>query len=133
MAKVEAIVGRALRLIGVVDPRQPVQAIDMQTGMTALNAMVRRWEANGLSLGWSDVSAPDEDMPCPPEAEEAIAYNLAAKLAPEYGEQPSPMVMGAAISGMSDLRVDVAVANPMSPDSGVLGYGYDTRSDTWVR
>lgn len=130
MAKVEAIVGRALRLIHVVDPRQPVQAIDMETGITALNAMCRRWEANGMAIGWNDVSAPDEDMPCPPEAEEAIAFNLAITLAPEYEQMPSPVVIAAATRGLSELRCDVKVANPLSPDRSVRPWGYDTRTDS---
>ncbi len=132
MAKVEAIVGRALRLIGVVDPRQPVQQMDMQTGITALNAMLRRWEANRIAVGWSDVSAPDEDMPCPPEAEEAITFNLAATLAPEYSQATPPEVLAVAMRGLSDLRADVNAANPMQPDS--LGWcGYDTRTDSYYR
>lgn len=131
MAKVSAIVGRALRLIHVVDPRQPVQAIDMQTGITAMNGMLRRWEANGLSLGWTDVSAPDEDMPCPPEAEEAIAFNLALTLAPEYEQIPSPIVIAGAGRGLTDLRCDVKSVNPLHPDRGIGPYGYDTRTDNW--
>lgn len=132
MAKVQAIVGRALRLIHAVDPRQPVQAIDMQTGITALNAMLRRWEANGLSLGWNDVDAPDEDMPCPPEAEEAITFNLAITLAPEYEQMPSPVVIAAAGRGLTDLRCDVKFVTPLHPDRSVLRCGdYDTRTDGW--
>lgn len=130
MAKVEAIVGRALRLIHVIDPRQPVQAIDMQTGITAMNAMLRRWEANGMALGWNDVSAPDEDMPCPPEAEEAIAFNLAITLAPEYEQQPSQVVAIAAARGLGDLRAGVKSVNPLQPDRGVMPWGYDVRTDT---
>lgn len=130
MAKVESIVGRALRLIGVVDPRQPIQPVDMQTGIAALNAMLRRWEANGLTLGWSDVSAPDEVMPCPAEAEEAIATNLALTLVPEYGEAPPPVVVAMAARGLQDLRCDVKSASPLRPDS-FCGWGYDTRTDSW--
>ena len=106
MAKVEAIVGRALRLIGVVDPRQPVQPVDMQTGITAMNAMLRRWEADGAAMGWNDVSAADEDMPCPAEAEEAITSNLAVTLAPEYGEQASPVLLAMAMRGIRDMDRD---------------------------
>ncbi len=129
MAKVEAIVGRALRLIGVVDPRQPVQAVDMQTGIAGMNAMLRRWEANGLTLGWNDVSAPDEDMPCPAEAEEAIAAHLAMTLTPEYGEAPSPVVAAMAIRGLSELRRDVLVASPLRYHER---RGYDMRTDSYI-
>ncbi len=129
--KVEAIVSRALRLIQVVDPRQSVQNVDMETGIAALNAMMRRWEANGMSLGWADVAAPDDELPVPPEAVEAIAYNLAVTLAPEYATTPDVAVVAVALQGKGDLRADVKNANPLRPDSGVLGWGYDTRSDAW--
>ncbi|KAF1698357.1 hypothetical protein CSC62_05465 [Pseudoxanthomonas jiangsuensis] len=131
MAKVQEIVARALRLIQVQDARQPVKAVDMQTGISAMNAMIGRWEANGLSLGWAPVANPSDDMPCPPEAEEAIAANLAITLAPEYGTDVSPVVAAMAARGMSDLRADVKAANPLLPDRGVLSYGYDTRTDRW--
>ena len=113
MAKVQAIVGRALRLIHVIDPRQPVSNIDMQTGITAMNAMLRRWEANNMPMGWNDVSAPDDDMPCPPEAEEAIAFNLAITLAPEYEQQPSAVVVARASAGLEEVLRDVMVALPI--------------------
>lgn len=129
MAKVQEIVARALRLIQVQDARQPVKAVDMQTGIAALNSMCARWEANGLAIGWRPVSNPSEDMPCPPEAEEAIAFNLALTLAPEYGTEAPGIVVGAAARGLSDLRADVKAANPLQPDRGVLPHGYDTRTD----
>lgn len=131
MAKVQEIVARALRLIQVADARQPVKAVDMATGISALNSMCARWEANGLAIGWRPVGNPSEEMPCPLEAEEAIAFNLALTLAPEYGTDPPAVVVGGAARGLSDLRVDVKAASPLSPDRGVLPRGYDTRSDAW--
>ena len=129
MAKVQEIVARALRLIQVQDARQPVKAVDMQTGISALNGMCARWEANGLSIGWRPVSNPSDDMPCPVEAEEAITFNLALTLAPEYGTEPPAVVVGTAARGLGDLRADVKAANPLRPDRGLTPHGYDTRTD----
>lgn len=129
MAKVQEIVARALRLIQVQDARQPVKAVDMQTGIAALNSMCARWEANGLAIGWRPVANPSDDMPCPVEAEQAIAYNLAITLAPEYGTEPPAVVVGTAARDLGDLRADVKAANPLRPDRGVLQHGYDTRTD----
>jgi hypothetical protein len=32
----------------------------------ALNLMMRRWEASGLALGWTDVASVTDDLPAPP-------------------------------------------------------------------
>jgi hypothetical protein len=115
MATVAKIISRALRLIGVHDPGEPLSADDAATGIEALNAMCARWEANGNSIGWSDVSNPSETMPTPPDLDSCIAYNLAIELAPEYDVQPSVYVGTRAGELLADLRRDVAVANPIEP------------------
>jgi hypothetical protein len=112
------IVTRALRLIQVIDPQQSVSSLDYETSQTALNAMLRRWEANGLAMGWQDVDSPSDALPVPPEAEEAIAYQLALRLAPEYGISPMPAVVEGAAQFMNDILRDRAVEMPMrqTPD-----------------
>lgn len=115
MTTVAKIVARSLRLIQVIDPSQSVNDRDMETAIEALNAMMQRWEADLLSLGWSPVAAPDDVMPIPVEAEEAVAYCLAMKLAPEYGVSPLPAVAQGAANGMNDLLRDQAVATPIQP------------------
>lgn len=113
--KTENLIARALRLIQVIDPLQGVKAQDMESGIMALNAMMTRIEADGTALGWANVSNPSDDVPIPPEAEQAIAYNLAVVLAPEWGVTPMPSVMGGAAAGMEALLRDVAVATPIQP------------------
>lgn len=113
MASVAAIVARSLRLIGQHDPGEPLEASDVSTGMEALNAMCRRWEANGNAFGWSDVSNPSDEMPSPPELDACIAFNLAMELAPEYDASVSPLVASRAAEYMNDLRRDCIVATPI--------------------
>ena len=59
------------------------------------------------ALGWSPVANPDDDMPTPPEFDEAIAYNLACKLRPEYGKPLEPDVVDFAQSGLALIRTSV--------------------------
>lgn len=110
MAKVRAIVNRALRLLAVKDARQPLQAVDLQTGLEVLNAMMVRWEADGISVGWEAVSAGDADVPAPPETEGAIAYNLAVELAPEFGVEPSAIVLAKAVELLGKVQADVVAS-----------------------
>lgn len=115
MATVAAIIERSLRLIGVHDPGEPLEATDVSTGIEAMNAMCTRWEASGNTIGWSNVSNPSEEMPSPPELDECIAYNLALKLAPEYDATVPMAVAAQAGESLADLRRDVAVATPIEP------------------
>ena len=77
--------------------------------------MMRRWEADGISLGWSAVSNPSDVLPAPEETEDAVAYNLAMRLAPEYGVSVMPEVSGAALSFLNDILRDQMVATPIRP------------------
>lgn len=115
MSTVAQIVGRSLRLIQVIDARQPVKASDTETAILALNAMVRRWEADGISLGWIPVENPSDELSVPHEAEQAVAANLAVLLAPEYGVSISPVVASMATQGMNDIMRDQQVATPIRP------------------
>lgn len=119
MTTVATLVARSLRLIQVIDVVQPVKPQDMSTAILALNAMVRRWEANGLALGWQPVDNPSDELPFPEEAEEAVAYNLAVRLAPEYGTEISQMVGFGAEQFLNELRRDQAVATPIRPTLAV--------------
>lgn len=137
MSTVSDITARALRLLSVVDANESLEAEDSNTAILALNAMCRRWEANGMAMGWSDVSNPSDTMPNPPEADEAIAYNLALRLAPEYNAQPSGAVIAFAADGLRALQRDRMVEMPLRQCTDLpLAYGrgrYDTLTDTWQR
>jgi hypothetical protein len=113
MTTVAKLVTRALRMIQVVDPMQSVKPQDMAGGIESLNAMMARWEADGLALGWSPVSSPSQDVPIPVEAETAVAASLAIELCPEYGTDPSPYLGRMAEEGHNALRRDQAVATPI--------------------
>lgn len=118
----------ALGYLRVQDASAPVEDTDARDGLRALNMMLRRWEANGLTLGWSDISAPEDVLPLPAEAEEAVGYNLAVRLASRYGVDLTPDIAAMARDGLAALRRDVKVASPLSPDMGGRGC-YNIRTD----
>lgn len=112
MSTVSTITRRALRLLNVLDANEAPEAEQSDDAIAALNAMCRRWEANGMAMGWNDVANPADVMPSPAEADEAIAYNLALRLAPEYQAQPSAAVITFASDGLAALRRDRLVEMP---------------------
>lgn len=130
MTQVQEIVRDALGHLGVLDANGAVKAIDMRDAIRALNMMVRRWEANGLALGWSDVSDPTDTLPVPPEAEQALGFNLAVRLRPRYRVPLEADVIGMAAAGLSELRRDRIVEMPLALDSCAIPCGtYNTITD----
>ena len=124
MATVESVVTKALRLIRVVDVKQSVKAVDMQTGIEALNDMMTQWESFPLALGWSNVSNPSEEMPVGDYAKVAIQSNLALYLRPEYGVEAEADVIALATNSLAVLRRQYSNANPLSLNLSLPASGY---------
>lgn len=104
-----------LLLLQVVDVQQPVTAAEMETGIRSLNRYCTRLEANGTSLGWTNVSNPSDVLPMPPEAELPVMYGLALDIAPQYGVTPLPSVAAGYLQYNNALLRDQAVATPIRP------------------
>lgn len=102
------VIRDALEQLRVADANAPLDDNDVASALRALNAMGRAWEADGLSIGWSDVAAAQDAMPTPPETDEAIGANLAVRLAARYGTQASATTVALASSGVSLIRAMVA-------------------------
>lgn len=113
--KTHDLVKRALRLIQVINATQTVSAADMQTGIEVLNGMVTRLEADGIALGWQNVTSPDNELPLPDEALTSIAFLLAMEISPEYGVEPMQVVAIKAADAMNTLLRDQMVATPIMP------------------
>jgi hypothetical protein len=132
MTQVSAIIRGALLDALVLDPTQAVKAQDSEDAIRALNLMMRRWEADGIALGWADVAAPADTLPVPPEAEQAIQHNLAVLLQPRYGLPLNPVLVAFARDGKACVMADVAACDaarldydlPLGSNSRRYGYFY---------
>lgn len=111
MSKVSEVIRDALLILRVVDADEAPEAKDAEDAIRALNLMMTTLEAEGLSLGWSPVSKPDDMMPVLPEAEEAITYLLATRLRTRYGVALDPDVFQMALDLLGNLRAQVASAD----------------------
>ncbi len=91
------VISRALRLCRVLDAAQAAPADDTQDALAALNNIGQRWLASGLLASWTDATGPTFTLVSPVTANEALAYALALRVAPEYGmELPAPVIAQAA-------------------------------------
>lgn len=128
MTTVADIIGDALGHLRVRDASEAVDPQDAADAMRSLNMMMRRWEANGMAMGWSDVTEPDDLMPSPPEADEAIGFNLALRLSGRYKPSLDPGLVQFARDGLSALRRDRMVEMPLEMDRSCAGV-YNTYTD----
>lgn len=108
MTQAISIIRDALQHIRVVDSGGALDANDTADALRALNQMMRTLEVDGISLGWQDVASAQDAMPTPPEADEAIGYGLAVRLAPRFGATVAPAVAEMATGGIATLRAMVA-------------------------
>jgi len=101
-----------LRLIGKLAVGQTPSAAETADSLLALNQMLTRWEANGIRLGFSPMASAGSVIPVPDEALEAITYNLAARLAPEFGYPTAMETAAMAEEGLRALQRD-AIPTPI--------------------
>lgn len=133
---VGAIIFRALREVSGAGIKRLPDVVSMFSAITALNAMIIRWQANGTQLGFSKVAAIGDEINVPDEAKDAVVSNLAMRLCNEYGVQPTPVMAQVASSTMSDLVRDQFVSTPPrtrgssspAPDA-TWGSGYNVYTD----
>lgn len=88
MATVDTIIKRALVLINVNDAGEAPSADDSSNGLDALNDMLHGWKKEGIDLNHKTASLGDTLL-VDASYLEGIRYNLAVRLAPEYG-RPIP-------------------------------------------
>jgi hypothetical protein len=126
------IIERAAKLNGVKQAGQSMTAEDVLAYLVGLNAMLIRWEADGLNMGFSAMSNAGSTIRIPVENEEAVTFNLAVVMAPEYPALPlSAYVVEKAREGLLALERDVIRPEPVCfdlPGSEAIG-SYDINTD----
>jgi hypothetical protein len=131
MTAVAQIVRDALQILRVVDANEAPEAEDEQDAIRSLNLMMRALEADSLSLGWSDVSTGADEIPIPPENEEAVTYNLAKRLRGRYGVAMDEDSLEIARQGMASLSAQVATADYARLEYPDLPAGQGQRVGSW--
>jgi len=101
-------VTEALGELGLASYVFDMQPEDLQTALRRLDAMMAEWNGKGIRLGYPLPGSPqdadlDEPSQVPDSANEAIITNLAIRLAPGFGKQPSPLTLATAKAGYNTL------------------------------
>jgi hypothetical protein len=99
------IIKRALRLARVIDAHTVMDANDAADALETLNAMLAEWHEAEIGLPDYSFTGLKDELASDAADREAIAYQLAARLAPEYGVELSTVVAAVAEGTMSRVRL----------------------------
>ena len=99
------LIRRALRLIGALDSADAVPADMAADAIDVLNAMLAEWHEAGIGLPEYDFTNITDTLATDSADSEAIAYQLAVRLAPEYGLELPATLVGVARESISRLRL----------------------------
>jgi hypothetical protein len=131
MTAVSQVVRDALLVLRVVDATEAPEAEDEQDAIRSLNLMMRAWEVDGYNLGWSDVATGADELPVPPENEEAVIYNLAKRLRGKYGAAMDEDSLRIAEQGMASISAQATSADYMQIRYPDLPAGQGQRVGSW--
>lgn len=104
MATANQIIGRALRLIKVVAAGETVEASIAADALAVLNAMLAEWHEAGIGLPDYSFTDLTDTLASDAADHEAISYQLALRLAPEFEGEPSMAVAAMAQQTFFRLR-----------------------------
>ena len=94
----------ALGGVFAVGTEKPVEQNDINTDMRYLNRMMAKLDSMGISLGYTNVTSPSDDITVADGAISGMIDNLSLMLAPVYGEQVSAELFQNAKEGLAAMR-----------------------------
>ena len=100
------VITKALRLVGALQLSEAPTTKQLEYGLSTLNDMIGTWLANrdmGIVTLVAYASAATVQS-LPSGYENALVYNLAVELAPQYGAPASPDVLSTAASSLTYIR-----------------------------
>lgn len=122
MTKVNEVVIDALEDLVVQQEEAPIEQSEGKAAIRVLNDMMAMWDAQGISLGYTEVSDLGDTITVPPGAVQGIKANLAIFLAPKYETEPSAAVIAKAKRGY-DAILSLAVSITPMQYPGTLPQG----------
>tara|TARA_R110002153_G_C13303360_1_gene495848 strand:+ start:174 stop:1004 length:831 start_codon:yes stop_codon:yes gene_type:complete len=118
------VIKSALQELLVQASESPLEPSEYQDGIKYLNRMMAGYSVKGINLGYTKVTNIADPITVDDGALEGIVFNLALKLAPQYGAQVPQMLYENAKDGRKAmLRLSVNVKPSQYPDTLPMGSG----------
>lgn len=105
MATVAQVATASLKRILVQAADAPLEADEYQDYIFALNNFMLALDAEGITLGYTEVSDLGDEVTVPAGALRGIIANMAIEVAPDYNGTVSPALANAAAEGMQVMRI----------------------------
>jgi hypothetical protein len=105
MASAYNIIRRALKIIRVVDANEAPEAVEAADALDTLNGMLAEWHYAGIDLPEYSFTDLQDTLSTDAADSDAISYQLAERLAPEYGKELSPAGAKASAEAFGRLRL----------------------------
>lgn len=130
METAKTVINDALQELIVQASEQPIEAVEFYTAVRYLNRMMGEFAADGIPLGYTDVSSPSDPITVASGAINGMVYNLAMNLATQYDIIVTPEL---AMKAANAKNVMVKIANQISPSSypDTLPIGSGNEGDTF--
>lgn len=124
MATVAQVANAALKRILVQASEAPLEADEYQDFIFALNNYMLALDAEGITLGYTEVSDLGDEVTVPTGALRGIIANMAIEVAPDYNGTVSPALATAAQQGLQVMRIIGQTISPSSfPSTLPIGSG----------
>lgn len=105
MATALILVRRALRLATIIASGEAPQASTVQDALSVLNSLLAEWHDAGIGLPDYSIANEAVELSMGDGDVEAVAYQLALRISPEYGQEVSTLLAATAADAMSRLRL----------------------------
>lgn len=132
MATVAQVCKAALQRILVQGSESTLAPDEYQDAIFALNNMMLALDAQGIALGFTEVSDLGDTVTVPPGALRGIIANLAIEIAPDYEGQITPGLQIAASEGLKAMR-NLGVTVGASKYPSILPIGSGNEGDSAYR
>lgn len=127
MATAAQVIKAALQKILVQDSEAPLQADEFQDSIFALNNYMLDLDAEGITLGFTEISSLGDSVTIPTGALRGVIANLAIEMSADFDATVTPGLQRAAAEGLKAMRkLGVIMGATEYPGSLPIGSGnYD--------
>lgn len=110
--KASDVVNRALRIVGVIASGEEAGASDSADALQAMNDLFSEWRGSGIKIEDASAASLTSDLTIDAADKEAVAYQVALRIGPDYGWEPSALTMKNAMESFNRMQLRYFAIEP---------------------